>query len=110
MVIYMFNKYKSWYDLSFKEAYSLEKEFISHDMGGNANHAMHTCVVIGIVTFVLSAVLLAIMLFSESMNSYLFVVAILFMLFGMILVVASTIEYHIKFNSWLEVTKNIIKK
>ncbi len=107
----MFNKeYKSWYDLSYKEASTLEKEFISHDIGKDANDAMHLCIVIGIITFVLSAIILAILIFNNKLNPYVFTILILGILLGMIIVVASTIEYHIKFNSWLKTTKKIIKK
>ena len=56
----MFNKeFKSWYDLSYKEANKLENEFISHDIGYDANYAMHLCVIVGIITFVLSAIILS---------------------------------------------------
>ena len=107
----MFHKeYKSWYDLSDKESCQLEREFISHDMGRYANDAMHICVIIGIITFVFSAIMISIMLFYGNVNPYLFTIFILFTLLGLILVVGSTIEYHMKFNSWLYVNKRIIKK
>lgn len=106
----MFKKYKSWYDLSFKEAEMLEKEFISHDMGRDANDAMHLCIIAGIFTFVLSAIIMGIMFVCNNINVYLFVITLLFVILGMVIVVMGTIEYHIKFNSWLKETKSIIKK
>lgn len=107
----MFNKeYKSWYDLSYKESQKLEQEFISHDMGKDANYAMHLCVIVGIITFVLSSIVLAILMLMNNINPYSFTILIFGILFGMILVVGTTIEYHIKFNSWLKTTKKIIKK
>ena len=102
--------YKSWYDLSYDEAYKLEKEFISHEMGLDANKAMHMQVVIGIVTFVLGTIFLVIMLFKQITNIYSFIIMLLFVFFGIAIVVFGTIEYHRKFNSWLKVTKKIIKK
>ena len=101
---------KSWYDLSYKKAYELEKEFVSHDMGKDANQAMHIQVVLGIFTFVLSALLLVFLLLSHLVNPYIFTILLLFIILGMIIVVGGTIEYHLKFNSWLKVTKKIIKK
>ncbi len=107
----MFNKeYKSWYDLSYKEAKKLESEFISHDIGSDANYAMHLCVIIGIITFVLSAIILSTLMLINKINPYTFTILLLGIILGMIIVVSSTIEYHIKFNSWLKITKKIIKK
>lgn len=102
--------YKSWYDLSYEEAIELEKEFVSKDMGKNANDAMHICVVIGIVTFVFFTILLSVSLMLKSINVYSFIIMLGFILLGIVIVVGSTIEYHIKFNSWLYVKKKIIKK
>ena len=107
----LFDKeYKSWYDLSYEKSCELEQEFISHDMGKYANQAMHIQVMIGIITFVVSAILLALLLYSSVLSIYMFVILIMFIVLGMVIIVASTIEYHMKFNSWLKVTKRIIKK
>ena len=103
-------EYKSWYDLSYKEACKLEKEFISHDMGEYTNQAMHIQIMIGIFTFVFGSLVLVFLLLSRVINPYIFTIMLLFILLGMIIVVSSTIEYHIKFNSWLKVSKKIIKK
>ncbi len=103
-------EYKSWYDLSYNEANTLEREFLSHEMGKDANYAMHICIIIGILTFTLSAIILAIILLKNIINIYTFVILVMGIIFGMIIVVASTIEYHLKFNSWLKITKKIIKK
>ena len=102
--------YKSWYDLSYDEAYKLEKEFISHDMGNDANKAMHLQIIIGIVTFLLGAIFLLIMFFRNILTLYSFTIMLLFIILGIVVVVSSTIEYHMKFNSWLKVKKKIIKK
>ena len=101
---------KSWYDLSYGDAKKLENEFVSHDLGRDANMAMHLCVMIGIITFVVSALFLMFMFLNENFNPYLFVIMVLFVFLGMIIIVGSTIEYHVKFNSWLLVSKNIVKK
>lgn len=106
----MFHNEKSWYDLSVEETNKLEKEFISNDMGKVANDAMHICVITGIMVFVFNAIILSILLLTNCINPYSFTILILFIIFGLIIVVSSTIEYHIKFNSWLKVTKKIIKK
>lgn len=108
--VHVDKEYTSWYDLSKKEAYDLEKEFVSKDMGRNANDAMHICVIIGIVVFVICTIILEILAICGGLNTYNFIVMILFILLGMIIVVGSTIEYHIKFNSWLKVKHKIIKK
>ena len=104
----MLKEYKSWYDLDNQEAKKLEQEFLSHEMGKYANDAMHICVIIGIITFVLSAIILA--TFLSNMTPYLFVIMILFIISGMIIIVGSTIEYHVKFNAWLKTAKKRINK
>ena len=107
----MFNKdYKSWYDLSYKDAEKLEKEFLSHELGKDANYAMKICIIIGIITFVFSAIILSTIMLINKLNPYIFTILILGIVMGMLIVVLSTIEYHIKFNSWLKVTKKIRKK
>ena len=103
-------KMKSWYDLSYEEAFQLEKEFISHDMGKDANHAMHICILIGIFTFVFSSLVLVFLMLSRFITPYNFTILILLIFLGILIVVGGTIEYHIKFNSWLKIAKNIIKK
>lgn len=103
-------KYTSWYDLSKEEASDLEREFISNDMGRDANVAMHICIIIGVIVFVICTVILEVLVISGGVNPYNFVVMILFILLGMVIVVGSTIEYHMKFNSWLKVKYKIIKK
>ena len=108
--MFLEKNYKSWYDLSYEEAYKLEKEFVSNDMGMDANKAMHMQIVVGIITFLLGTMFLVIMLFNQVINPYAFVIMILFVIFGIIIVVGGTIEYHCKFNSWLKVKKRIIKK
>ena len=85
--MFLEKNYKSWYDLSYEEAYKLEKEFISHDMGMDANRAMHMQVVVGIITFLLGTMFLVIMLFNRVINPYAFVIMLLFVFFGIIIVV-----------------------
>lgn len=102
-------EYRSWYDLSKKEAIELEKEFTSKDMGKSANDAMHICIIIGIIITIIFSFLLGIFLISLN-NPYIFTMIITFILLGIIIIVRSTIEYHTKFNSWLEINKKIIKK
>lgn len=100
----------SWYDLSKKEAAKLEKEFISHDMGRDASNAMHICIIIGVIILVIATIILEVLGIIKCLNPYNFTVMILFILSGVIIVLSSTIEYHKKFNSWLKVKHNIIKK
>lgn len=103
-------EYTSWYDLSKNEAYRLEREFISKDMGKNANDAMHICVIIGIVTFVICSLILEFLMISGNINCYNFTIMLVLILLGGIIVVSATFEYHVKFNSWLKVKHKIIKK
>lgn len=104
------DKYISWYDLSKEESKILEDEFKSKGNGKVAGDAMHICVMIGIFTFVICAFILEFLMFSKLVNPYNFTIMIILILLGMIIVVSSTIEYHIKFNSWLKIKYNIIKK
>lgn len=103
-------KLKSWYDLSKEEAYNLEKDFLKNDMGKEANEAMHICIIIGIITFVFSALAIEFLLISGTITPYNFTIMLILTLLGTLIVVLSTIEYHIKFNSWLKIKHNIIKK
>ena len=100
----------SWYDLSKKETTQLEKEFISHDMGRYASNAMHICIIIGVIILVIATIILEVLSIIKCLNPYNFTTMILFVLSGVIIVVSSTIEYHKKFNSWLKIKHNIIKK
>lgn len=103
-------KYTSWYDLTKKEAYDLEKEFISKDMGKNANNAMHISIIIGIFTFVICTLILEFLMLSDYVDPYNFTIMVILIILGILIVVSATIEYHIKFNSWLKVKHKIIKK
>ena len=103
-------EYTSWYDLSKEEACNLEKEFVSKDMGKVANDAMHICVIIGIFTFAICAFILEFFILSGCVTPYNFTMMITLILLGTLIVVGATIEYHIKFNSWLKVKHRIIKK
>lgn len=103
-------KYTSWYDLSKEDTCRLEKEFVSNDMGKIANDAMHICVIIGIFTFVICSFILEFLMISKLVNPYNFTVLVILILLGTLIVVGATIEYHIKFNSWLKVNYKIIKK
>lgn len=104
------NDYRSWYDLDRNTASKLEREFISNDMGKDANRAMHICIIIGILSFVIPTVMIDVMIINGGINIYSFLILFLIVILGMIIVVGSTIEYHIKFNSWLKVKHRIIKK
>ncbi len=104
------SQYQSWYDLSKKETSQLEKEFISKDMGKEANDAMHICIVLAVCLLIICSFVLGVMVLFPASNPYLFVLMLLLVACSMVIVVGSTIEYHIKFNSWLKVSKKIIKK
>lgn len=101
---------RSYYDLSRVEARKLEKEFHSNDMGKEAVDAMHVCVGIGIFTFIISIFSIIFMMISGFINIYNFMILFLLFILGIIIVVSSTIEYQIKYNSWLKISKKIVKK
>ncbi len=101
---------KSWYNLTKKEAYSLENEFISKEMGKYENDAMHIQVIIGIFVLLLCTVILTISIMLSSVKWYIFISLLLGIILGILIIVLATIEYHNKFNSWLEVTHKIIRK
>lgn len=101
---------RSYYDLSRVEANKLEREFKSNDMGREVVDAMHVCVGIGIFTFVVSIISIMFMMASGFINIYNFMILFLLLILGIAIVVGSTIEYQIKYNSWLRVSKRIIKK
>lgn len=104
------DKYRSWYELSRDEASALEREFVRQDMGKIANEAMHICILIGIFTFVISTICIVCFMASKMINLYNFTILLFLLILGIVVVVASTIEYQMKFNSWLKVSKKIIKK
>lgn len=101
---------KSWYELTKKEANKLEKEFISNEMGEYENDAMHLQVITGVLILVLCTIILSMLIFLTEVKWYLFVLLLLGIILGIIIVVLATIEYHNKFNSWLEVEHKIIRK
>ena len=101
---------KSWYDLSKKESKKLEQEFLSHEVAREENKAMHLQIIFGVFVLVLSTIILNEMILFNVENNYLFIILLLGIFIGITIVVMSTIEYHIKFNSWLSIKHNIIKK
>ena len=101
---------KSWYDLSKKEAFELEEEFLSHEVAREENRAMHFQIIIGVFVLVFCTVLLSVFIMLATIEWYVFVLLLLGIIVGILLVLLSTIEYHSKFNSWLEIKHKIIKK
>ncbi len=102
---------KSWYDLTKKQAQELEHEFLNHEVAKEENMAMHLQIVIAVFVLVLCTTTLTMLLFFlGNITWYLFIILLLGIIVGILLVVLSTVEYHAKFNSWLEVKHKIIKK
>ena len=101
---------KSWYDLKKKEALQLEKEFLEHEVAREENLAMHMQIILGVFLVVICFSILFFMLIFDMVNVYAFILMLFGTLMGIIIVVMSTIEYHIKFNSWLLVKHKIVKK
>ena len=101
---------KSWYDLTKKESKKLESEFLTHEVAKEENLAMHLQIVLGVSLIILCTLLLCLLFFSENINCYLFIMLLIGIFMGIIIVVMSTIEYHLKFNSWLEINHKIVKK
>ena len=101
---------KSFYDLDKKEASKLESEFLSSEVGRDENYFMKLQVILGIILVIISSISISIFLFCLVDNMYLFVIDLFFMIMGILLVVMATLEYHNKYNSWLEVKHKIIRK
>jgi hypothetical protein len=101
---------KSWYDLTNKEAKELERKFLSHEKAKEENLAMHMQIIIGIFLIVLCTSILTTLIIIDNIKWYIFIILLLSIFIGILLVILSTIEYHIKFNSWLEINHKIIKK
>lgn len=103
---------KSYYELTDQEASKLEHQFINTPQGRKANQAMHICIIIGIIIFVASTIILTLYLLNnlEITNPYLFTILLLFIIIGGLIVYLATIEYHKKYNSYLEIKHQVIKK
>jgi len=101
---------KSWYSLNKKDTKKLENEFLKGEVAKEENLAMHIQIVLGVFLIVLCSTLLTEIIMFNVNNNYLFVILLIGTLLGILIVVMSTIEYHIKFNSWLEIKHKIIKK
>ena len=101
---------KSWYDLTKKEANELEKEFLTHEVAKEENKAMHLQIMLGVFVLVLCTLFLNIIIIIGEIKAYTFMILLLGIVIGIIIVVMSTIEYHMKFNSWLLVKHKIVKK
>jgi len=101
---------KSWYDLTKKEATELEKEFLTHEVAKEENKAMHLQIMLGVFVLVLCTLFLNVIIIADLINPYIFILLLLGILLGIIIVVMSTVEYHMKFNSWLVVKHKIVKK
>ena len=101
---------KSWYELDKKRARKLEKEFLEHEVAREENLAMHLQIILGIFLVVICFSILFALLIVNKLNVYLFVLLLLGTIIGMIIIVMATIEYHIKFNSWLLIKYKIVKK
>ena len=101
---------KSWYDLTKKEANELEKEFLTHEVAKEENKAMHLQIMLGVFVLVLCTLFLNIIIFIGEIKAYTFMILLFGIVIAIIIVVMSTIEYHMKFNSWLLVKHKIVKK
>lgn len=101
---------KSWYDLTKKEANELEKEFLTHEVAKEENKAMHLQIMLGVFVLVLCTLFLNIIIIIGEIKAYTFMILLFGIVIGIIIVVMSTIEYHMKFNSWLLVKHKIVKK
>ena len=88
---------KSWYELTKKEAKKLEDEFLSHE-------------VFAVILIFINTVIMYMSLVLKCINPYIFIILLLAILSGIFIVVMATIEYHIKFNSWLLTKHKIVKK
>ena len=101
---------KSWYDLTKKEANELEKDFLTHEVAKEENKAMHLQIMLGVFVLVLCTLFLNIIIIIGEIKAYTFMILLFGIVIGIIIVVMSTIEYHMKFNSWLLVKHKIVKK
>ena len=93
---------KSWYDLTKKEANELEKEFLTHEVAKEENKAMHLQIMLGVFVLVLCTLFLNIIIIIGEIKAYTFMILLFGIVIAIIIVVMSTIEYHMKFNSWLK--------
>lgn len=102
---------KSWYDLKDDEVKKLEQEFIDSPQGHKEHTAMYICVTLGVIIAVLATIFLELtILNSLSINPYVFITTLLLIISGTLIVYLATIEYHKKYNSYLEVKHKIIRK
>ena len=103
-------KEKSWYSLTKKETKKLEEEFLKNEVALSENRAMHIQIIVGVTLLVLCTIILSFSVLYSNIDTYLFIILLIGIFLGMTLVVMATIEYHMKFNSWLYVEHKIIKK
>lgn len=101
---------KSWYSLTKKDARELENEFLKHEVAREENIAMHLQIVLGILLVIICTSILFACIITNVINWYVFVLLLFGLIMGIIIVAMATIEYHIKFNSWLLIKHKIVKK
>lgn len=101
---------KSWYDLKREEACKLEKEFLKNEIAREENLAMHLQIILGMFFVITCFAVIFYMVVCNVNSVYVFILLLLGLIMGIVIVVMSTIEYHIKFNSWLLVKHKIVKK
>lgn len=102
---------KSWYDLNDNEVKKLEQEFIDSHQGHKEHNAMYICVTSGVVIAIVSTIYLGVyLMYSLNPNPYIFIISLLFIIVGTLMVYLATIEYHKKYNSYLEIKHKIIRK
>lgn len=100
---------KSFYELTKEDASTLEVEFLKLEQGRHAHKIWVLNNIMGILLSSTSIIVLVLQIMIHSNNLLLFVLFCLFLVFGLFVVYSGTIEYHKKLNSWLRVSKKVVK-
>ena len=101
---------KSWYELRKDDAYKLEQEFLKNEIAREENLAMHLQIILGMFFVITCFSIIFYMIVCHVNSLDVFILLLFGLIMGIVIVVMSTIEYHIKFNSWLLVKHKIVKK
>jgi len=100
---------KSFYDLTIKEAKNFEKEFQNLPLGAYAHMIWVGNNIIGIIFSSVSVIILIMLAFGDTQINLISCFFFFTLLFGLFIVYSATLEYHKKLNSWLRVSRKIVR-
>lgn len=93
---------KSFYELTMKDVLKLEQ-------GKRAHRIWVTNNVMGISLSSISSVFITLQIILKKSFNFSYAIFLLFLILGLFIVYSAALEYHKKLNSWLRVSKKIVR-